>query len=311
MPWDLTCPACRAGLLPMDADAQRCPRCDITYRRENGIWRLLAKGRQEALREFIVQYETVRAEEGRRVQNPDHLRALPFRDRSRKRPYEWYIRSQSYKALIRRVIRPLERASIGPFRIIDLGSGLGWLANRLALRGHQVAAVDLVTNDFDGLGVHRHYEREFISLQAEFDHLPFPDRSVDLAIYNGSFHYAADYAATLREALRVLAPRGRVVIMDSPLYRDGSSGRTMVREREDAFAKQYGFHENTILAEGFVTYDRLTTLEGELAVRWEVQGPWHGVRWWLKPWVARLRGLREPAQFKLIVGHRLGESQAP
>jgi hypothetical protein len=41
--------------------------------------------------------------------------------------------------------------------------------------------------------------------------------------------------------LRVLAPRGRVVIMDSPMYRDHSSGLAMVREREEAFERPYGF----------------------------------------------------------------------
>jgi hypothetical protein len=36
--------------------------------------------------------------------------------------------------------------------------------------------------------------------------------------------------------------------------------------------------------------------------------PWYGLRWWAKPHIARLRGSREPAQFKLVVGQRLGES---
>jgi SAM-dependent methyltransferase/uncharacterized protein YbaR (Trm112 family) len=305
MHWDLSCPACRVALTPLGTDEQLCPRCDVLYRRIDGIWRLLAKGRQEAFREFVAQYETVRTGEGRRTQNPDHLRALPFRDQSRKHRYEWSIRSHSYRALIRHVVRRLERGSIGALRIADLGSGLGWLAYRLALRGHEVAAVDLVTNDFDGLGVHRQYESRFVSMQAEFERLPLRDLSVDVLVYNAAFHYAADYVRTLREALRVLSPGGRVVIMDSPLYRDPSSGAGMVREREDAFERQYGFRGS--VTEGFLTYDRLSRLQRELALEWELFEPWYGVRWRLKPWVARLRGLREPARFKLIVGHRLGE----
>jgi SAM-dependent methyltransferase len=308
MPWDLTCPTCRSALVPVNTDEQRCPHCDVTYRREAGIWRLLAKGRHEAFHEFVAQYETVRAGEGRRVDRPDHLRALPFRDLSRRRRYEWYIRSQSYKALTRLVVQPLERRHVGPLRILDLGSGLGWLAYRLALRGHEVAGVDLVTNDFDGLGVHQHYDRAFLSLQAEFDRLPLRDRSVDLAVYNASFHYAADYVETLREALRVLAPGGRAVIMDSPIYRDGSSGAAMVRERDSAFEERYGFQGNPIDAQGFLTYDRLAALETTLDLRWDLFEPWYGVRWSLKPWVARLRGGREPAKFKLVIGRRRDEA---
>jgi SAM-dependent methyltransferase len=264
----------------------------------------LADGREKALRQFIEQYETVRTAERRGVDNPAHLRALPFRDRTRSRSYEWYVRSQSYKVLIHRGLRPLERASTGALRIADIGSGVGWLAYRLALRGHQVAAVDLVTNEFDGLGAHRHYDREFLCLQAEFDRLPFRERAIDLAIYNAAFHYAADYCATLREALRVLAPGGRLVIMDSPLYRDPLSGAAMVREREDAFERLYGFRGTAIRTEGFLTYERLATLRDQLALRWELFRPWYGLRSLLKPWIARLRGIREPARFELVIGRR-------
>jgi SAM-dependent methyltransferase len=294
-------------LITVDTDDESCRQCGVTYRRSEGIWRLLAAGRQEALREFIRQYEAVRIAEGRRTQDATHLRALPFRDLSRKRRAEWAMRSRSLRCLIRRVIQPLECNRAGPLTILDLGSGVGWLAYRLALRGHRVMAVDVATNDFDGLGVHRHYDRAFLSVQAEFDRLPIDGQSADVVIYNAAFHYAFDYVTALHEAMRVLAPRGRLVIMDSPIYRDPSSGVAMVREREDAFERAYGFRGNAIDTEGFLTVDRLGELGREAALRWEIFEPWYGVRWWLKPWVARLRGLREPARHKLIVGRRRDE----
>jgi SAM-dependent methyltransferase/uncharacterized protein YbaR (Trm112 family) len=302
---DLVCPSCRITLTSVASDERLCPQCEVTYRRADGIWRMLPDARGEMYRAFIEQYETVRTAEGRRVQDPDHLRALPFRDLSGKRTEEWAIRAASFDGLLRKVVIPLERASGRPLRILDLGSGLGWLAYRLTLRGHQVAAVDLLTNDFDGLGVHRHYERGFVPVQAEFERLPFGDASVDLAIFNASFHYAADYSSTLREAFRALAPGGRVVIMDTPIYRDPSSGATMVRERENAFEAQFGFRGNSIGSEGFLTYDRLKFLARELAVEWQFVEPWYGLKWWIKPVFARVRRLREPARFKLVVGRSL------
>jgi len=256
----------------------------------------------------VQQYETVRIAEGRETRDPDQLRALPFRDLSGKRPYEWCIRSRTYKAFIECVIEPLERQFPGPLRIMDLGSGVGWLAYRLTVRGHEVAAVDLVSNDFDGLGTHHRFGPSFTSLQAEFDRLPFQGESVDIVVYNAAFHYAIDYAVTLREALRVLAPDGRVVILDTPLYHDSSSGAAMVREREQGFERQYGFRGEAIRTEGFLTYDRLDALQDQCGLRWTLCEPWYGVRWLVKPWLARLRGLREPARFKLIVGQRLARS---
>jgi SAM-dependent methyltransferase len=302
--WQLVCPSCHEGLTPTHEGELTCPRCRLAFRREAGIWHFLVEARRRAFEEFVARYETVRTAEGRHIRDPRHLRALPFRDLSRKRRYEWAIRSRSFRALLERVIAPLERGLGRPLRILDLGSGLGWLAYRLTARGHDVAAVDLLLNEFDGLGAHRHYDRDFLRVQAEFDSLPFRDENVDVVVFNAAFHYAADYAGTLREALRVLAPGGRVVIMDTPLYRDPSSGEAMVREREASFEGQYGLRPNAVRSEGFLTYRRLEKLEHQLDVRWELAAPWYGVRWWLRPWIARMRGTREPARFELIVGRR-------
>jgi SAM-dependent methyltransferase len=286
----------------MDVDSRHCMQCAVTYKLEEGIWRLLARERQEATREFVERYEAVRKAEGRVVQDPTDLRALPFRGAPRKRAYEWRIRSQSFRALVRHVLKPLERSRATRLRILDLGSGLGWLAYRLASRGHEVAAIDLVTNDFDGLGVHRHYDGSFLPVQAEFDRLPFAEQAADLIIYNAAFHYATDYRTTLIEAIRVLAPNGLIVIMDSPLYRDHSSGMAMVNARDEAFETKHHLRATAFDNESFITYGRLFQLEAELAVRWRVFEPWRGLRWWIKPWMAMLSGGREPARFALLVG---------
>ncbi len=306
---DLACPSCRAPLLGDEHDVRSCPPCAVTYRREEGIWRLLADGRREALGAFIDRYEAVRASEGRQVPDPLHLQALPFRDLSGKRREEWAIRARSFLSLLARVVRPLERRRGRPLAVLDVGSGVGWLAHRLAARGHDVAAVDLVTNELDGLGVHRHYVREVLPLQAEFDRLPLADGTVDLVVYNAAIHYATDYATTLREGLRVVRPGGLLVVMDSPIYRDASSGEAMVRERDsDLCRRSLEPAQAAARAEGFLTYARLESLGRTLGVAWELVSPWYGVRWWLRPWLARLRGRREPAQFGLILVRRRGES---
>jgi SAM-dependent methyltransferase len=304
MAWELACPSCRVALPPAEGDLRRCARCGASFRREEGIWRFLSAREGEISQEFVDRYERVRKSEGRRVQEADDLRALPFAVPPGGRPNEWFMRSRSFEALLRRIVVPLERASPAPLRVLDLGSGLGWLAYRLALRGHEVAAVDLVVNDFDGLGVHRHYDRAFVSVQAEFDRLPLRDATVDLVVYNAAFHYAADYLATLEEALRVLTPGGRIVVMDTPIYKDRASGRSMVREREQAFEKEYGLPASAIRNEGFLTYGALEALGHRFSLLWELVEPWYGVRWWLKPPIARLLGRREPARFKLIIGQR-------
>lgn len=304
MPWDLACPSCRSALAPTQANEARCVPCAVTYSRVGGIWRALAKDREWVLQDFVSQYEALRTAEGRRVDDGNELRALPFPSVSGKRRDEWRMRSRTYEALLRRVVQPLEESRPTPLRILDLGAGLGWLSYRLSLRGHEVAAVDLVINDFDGLGAHRHYRADFLVVQAEVDRLPFPSRSVDLVIYNASLHYSPDFAVTLAEGLRMLAPHGQLVIMDSPIYRDASSGRAMLSERKGALERRYGFRGHALDGEGFLTFDRLATLQDELALSSTILAPWYGIRWSLRPWTARLLRRREPARFAMIVCRR-------
>jgi HemK-related putative methylase len=141
-------------------------------------------------------------------------------------------------------------------------------------------------------------------VQAEHDRLPFAAGQFDLVIFNASVHYAADYAVTLREALRVLTPGGHLAIMDSPVYRDGSSGTAMVREREEQFLERFGFRSNALPSEGFLTFDRLDELSTTLGIEWRLHAPDYGWRWRLKPWKARLLRRRETASFFVIDGRR-------
>ncbi len=91
-------------------------------------------------------------------------------------------------------------------RILDLGAGNCWMSFRLALSGYRPVAVDLLTNDHDGLGAATHYRKHlnilFPRFQAEMEYLPFQGEQFDAIIFNASFHYSEDYEATLREALR-------------------------------------------------------------------------------------------------------------
>jgi hypothetical protein len=93
--------------------------------------------------------------------------------------------------------------------------------------------------------------------------------------------------------------------MDSPLYRDRTSGEAMVRERAERFERQYGFRGDANVSEGFLTFDRLDSLAAGLGLHWSFIKPAYGWRWDLRSWLARLRVGRETATFLLIVGYPL------
>jgi ubiquinone/menaquinone biosynthesis C-methylase UbiE len=218
-------------------------------------------------------------------------------------PDDWRIRAASFDTFLKRALLKAE-ARRSPLRILDLGAGNGWLSNRLALRGHTVAAVDLNTNDFDGLGCFRFYDSSFVPVQAEFDHLPFPKSSSDLVIFNASLHYSVDISTTLKESLRVLDTGGQLAILDSPVYRNPASGAMMVHEREAYFTRNFGFASNSLRSENYLTYVRLEELGRELGLKWRLITPFYGLRWALRPWLSTLLRRREPAKFHVVLATR-------
>src|SRR6185503_5886727 len=233
------CPRCQAKLERSAPDRVTCPQDGLEFRKEDGIWRFLLPESEAHYAHFIADYEAIRGYEQRGSTSANYYRALPFKDLSGRYQSDWRIRARSFDVLVKNVLTSLQNSLERSLKILDLGAGNGWLSNRLSAQGDRVLAVDLSVNEQDGLGAWKHYEHSFTPVQAEFNHLPVMDNFADAVIFNASFHYSEDYARTLREALRVLSPEGLIVIMDSPAYRRGTSGKKMVEEREEQFKKKY------------------------------------------------------------------------
>lgn len=302
------CPRCRTPLTAIHAAEMHCPVDGLSFMCIDGIWRCLPPQRAAYFAQFVREYEIVRRAEGRGSDDPAYYRALPFASPSHGHAAGWQIRAQSFAALIEKVVQPSEMKTAAALKIIDLGAGSGWLSYQLARRGHEVAAVDLLVNGRDGLGVHTMYDVGFVPIQAEFNHLPLHDRQANLVIFNAALHYATDYACTLQEAWRVTAPGGMVVIMDTAVYHNPASGAQMVQERERLFREMVGFPSNALPSENYLTYDRLAALGRQLAVAWRLHWPVPAWRRRVRRLRAWLGGRREPAQFPLIVGRRRDET---
>ena len=76
--------------------------------------------------------------------------SLPYKDVAGKNSKQWKIRARSFDYLMKHVLRRSLLHDGG--RILDLGAGNGWMSYRLALANYRPFAVDLLTNDRDGIG---------------------------------------------------------------------------------------------------------------------------------------------------------------
>lgn len=298
------CPRCRTALERLAPDRVSCPKDGLEFWNLDGIWRFLLPESEAHYARFMDDYETIRRAEGRGSTSADYYRTLPFKDLSGRFTSDWRLRARSYDVLVKNVLTRLQAPLERSLKVLDLGAGNGWLSNRLSSQGDRVFAVDLLVNDLDGLGVWKNYEHSFTPVQAEFNHLPIADRFADAVIFNASFHYSENYTETLNEALRVLSPAGRLVIMDSPVYRRRESGEQMVQEREAQFREEHGFASDSLQSENFLTYARLNELANELNITWKYITPFYGLGWMMRPMVAMALRRREPAKFHLIVGRK-------
>ena len=300
----LVCPQDKATL-QIDGEQATCTDCNHSYQKVDGIWRMLTADQEAAFAPFIRDYETIRQAEGRTEQTAEWYRKLPTPLPDDPMAEMWQQRSHSFNHLLKEIIHPLEKENPSfALNIADLGAGNCWLSHRLAARSHEVMAIDIITNRADGLGCHSQYQHPFTAVQASFEQLSLPQDSIDLVIFNASFHYATSYESILQEAQEVLKPNGRIIVIDTPVYRQEISGSEMVIEREARFTERYGFPSNQLNSEHFLTYRRITKLADKLRTRYQL---FHlhtlAKRTWRRAKV-RANGSREAAEFPIIVWHK-------
>ena len=295
----LQCPRCRTDLIGL-----RCMRCGLQLWKSQGIVHALPPERGTHFARFMVDYERIRAAEGRGNKSHEFYLGLPYKDISGRNNSQWHIRGRSYDCLIKRVLEMTEPRGT----ILDIGAGNCWMSYRLAILGYRPIAVDLLTNEDDGLGAAVHYQDAlpefFPRFQAEITRLPFQSEQFDVVIFNASFHYSEDYEASLREAIRCLKRGGMVVISDTPWYSQDRSGRKMVTERHAAFLQKYGTASDSISSLEFLTDERLRALEERLSIHWTTFFPRYGLKWAMRPLMARLLGRREPARFRIYTARK-------
>jgi SAM-dependent methyltransferase len=301
----LQCPVCRQGLhKSLSLPDPTCRACGFVISEVNGICNALPPGRESSFRQFIHEYESVRAKEGRGSSSPEYYLALPFSDLTGRNAWQWQIRTRTFRYTEKHLLPGIERSCPQGFDVLDVGAGNGWMSYRLARRGHRPVAVDLLENDTDGLGAARHYfpqlARPFLRFKAEMDQLPFAPAQFDVVIFNASLHYSVDYHRTLREAQRCLRAGGHLIIADSPYYWRDESGQKMVEEKHAAFEREFGFCSASVPSCEYLTPKVLDDLARGLRLRWEIHKPWYGLSWTLRPMKARLMRRREPSKFYLL-----------
>jgi ArsR family transcriptional regulator len=108
-------------------------------------------------------------------------------------------------------------------RVADLGCGEGYLTIEASRWASQVIAIDrskAVLDRARELAARRRVSN-VVWKKGELEKLPLADESVDVALLSQALHHAGDPALAVREAVRILVPGGRLLILDLREHGEG------------------------------------------------------------------------------------------
>jgi len=188
---------------------------------KNNLYRLAAAG-GAPLEEILGDAQDEIPETGddraamRRVLKKRRDKTRAFFDSVAGRLGKDYVPGKSWKSLAEALLK-----LIPPLVIADLGAGEGAFALLLAQRAKKVIAVDTSAKMIEVAReqAQRNGIKNVDYRLGDMEELPIVDGEVDLVFFSQSLHHAMHPERALEEARRILAPGGRVVILDLVKHR--------------------------------------------------------------------------------------------
>jgi ArsR family transcriptional regulator len=127
-----------------------------------------------------------------------------------------YVPGQSWKGVAEALLRLMP-----PMVIADLGAGEGAFALLLAERAKKVIAVDTSAKMIEvGRDQALRHGVENVEFRlGDMEEIPIANAEVDLVFFSQSLHHALHPERAIEEAARILAPGGRIVLLDLVKHR--------------------------------------------------------------------------------------------
>ena len=233
----LRCPFCAARVEEQNGSLA-CRDCSRSYELDGEIPLMLHRelpGARAKLAESAGWVEKARADGW---YEPDDAldAALPFlaRDVPGWTDLTWLANGHSFQVLLDRYV-----GEASGLRVLELGAAKAWAAPFWRERGCDYVATDILVDPKIGLGRGAFYGA-FGRVQADGEHLPFPDGLFDLTYCLATLHHALDLVRMVSEMARVTCPGGVVAGLN-----EGTRGTRASPENPDQEAeKALGINEH-------------------------------------------------------------------
>ena len=227
----LRCPICGAHV---DGDAElRCRSCGRAFAVDEEIPLMLHRdlpGAEAKLREAAGWVEKAKAEGWYDTDDAiDAVLPFPHRELEAFRDdLNWLANGHSFQVLLDRYVG--DRRSL---RVLEVGAAKAWAAPFWRARDCTYVATDILVDRRIGLGRGAFYGN-FARVQADGEHLPFPDGAFDITYCVATLHHALDLPQMVGELERVTGRGGVVAGLNEGTRGVRTSGENPAQEGEKA-----------------------------------------------------------------------------
>ncbi len=162
---------------------------------------------------FENMYLKMRNIEGR-VYDDQTVRNMPEIEKNNRNYKEWRIRKNSSEKLIEYLAKKNNE-----FNILDLGSGNGWLANKLSgINGVSVFGVDINKHELEQAARVFGNKTNLVFVYADIFYSKLNEMKFDIIILAGVLMYFKDAEILINKLQGMLNPAGEIHLIDNALY---------------------------------------------------------------------------------------------
>jgi ubiquinone/menaquinone biosynthesis C-methylase UbiE len=191
--------------------------------RRNGksiLYRLNSAAQSNGFAQMLSVLRQAAAEIPEAGEDSDALRLALRRRQDKMRAYfdelagkfgRNYVPGRSWQGLAETLLTLMP-----PMVIADLGAGEGTFSQLLARRSKKVIAVDNSDKmvEYGRELARKHGVKNLEYRKGDLEAVPIRDAAVDLAFFSQALHHAQHPERAVAEAMRILKPGGRIVVLD-------------------------------------------------------------------------------------------------
>ncbi len=202
---------------------------DFNIELDEGVYRYLRPDFKLELDTYLSSFESFDHPGFLKIADPIKFEELPFI----KNSPTWKTRADDLD-FIQKHINPQSE-------VLEMGGGIGWLANRLSKDGHSVTSIDYFLGMHTGLKARNFYkDKNWISVNMDVKDIDQFKTKFDLLIFNRGITYYADIPGLIEKAKAMLKQWGKIIITGLNIYADDAKAMQHFDAIDKEFQDRFG-----------------------------------------------------------------------